>query len=36
MNKKKRQVQVVNGPGSVVSDKKGSFLITKKGKSLGI
>jgi len=36
MNKKKRQVQVVNGPGSVLSDDKGSYIITKKGKSMRI
>lgn len=36
MNKKKRQVQVVNGPGSIIKTEEGSFIITKKGKSMRI
>lgn len=36
MNKDKHQVNVVNGPGSVIQTTDGKFMITKKGKSLRI
>ncbi len=36
MNKKKKQVQIVNKPGSTVRNEEGTFMITKNGKSIRI
>jgi len=36
MNRRKDQVRVVNKPGATIQDKTGTYMITKKGKSIRI
>lgn len=36
MNKEKTKIRIVNKPGTVLNTKEGSFIITKKGKSIRI
>ena len=36
MNKMKKQIRVVNKPGSTLHSEEGTFMITKKGKSIRI